>query len=119
MSIFNNRKGVALIVVIVMIIMLMVIAAVILNLAYNFRRLVYGVSTQRTASYYFSQAGIVDAEYKLRNDLGTGGPYSTNPLYTTAPYSIDVDGDGVNDVTVSIGAADVNGTRQINATSLH
>ena len=46
--------------------------------------------------------------WRLRTD--PGGVFATNgPAYNPPAYSLDIDGDGVNDVTVDIGATTAQG----------
>lgn len=110
----NDSKGVAMVVVIVVIIMLTLIGSFMANYSYNQQRIVTVSSGRNIVLQYRAQAGIVDANWRIRTNYGTNFTVAGN----TASYSLDVDGDGVNDTNVVIGAADAAGVRQIDATGL-
>ena len=110
----NNSRGMALVVVMVVIIMLTIIAGFVANLGYNQRRLLDVASGHRIRVYYRAQAGVVDALWRIRVNYLTNFTVPGN----TAAYSLDVDSDGINDTTVTIGAANAAGVRAINATGL-
>lgn len=123
----KKNRGVALLVVIVMISILSLLAGYMLTLTYNQRKLGLGISGNNLKAYYRAQAGVVDAQWRLRSqytgDIGGGGFPAT--AFT---YDIDLDSNTVHienaanpttandDVRVTIAAADGNGLRQITAT---
>ncbi len=111
---YLNEKGMALTIVMVTLILLSLIAGYALNLSYNQHKLFGDSSGKRIKIYYMAQAGAVDAEWRIRTNFGAN---FTNPL-TTMTYSGDVDGDGVNDFTVVIGAVNANGLRPIDSTGI-
>jgi hypothetical protein len=91
----------ALTVVIIVLMMLVLLGGYILTLAYNHYRLQQSVGGQRMAAYYRARAGVVDAQWRIRRD--PGGLFAAGgPAYNPSAYSLDIDDDGVNDVTVDI-----------------
>lgn len=117
----TDSKGVAMMVVIMLIIMLALIASFVASLSYNQRRLVDASSGKRIKIYYAAQAGLVDANWRIRTDYTTGltpaGSFAT-ATYAPNPYFIDVDENGTNDVKVTIGAVNTNGLRPIDSVGL-
>ncbi|MCG3176029.1 MAG: hypothetical protein MOGMAGMI_00967 [Candidatus Omnitrophica bacterium] len=108
-----GERGIALTITIILIIASALLAAAALSVGYQYRRLREGVGALHTQAYYRAQAGVVDARWRIRNNIGANYLLAgTDP----APYQLDIDGDAVMDVTVDIGAADGNGLRQILAT---
>lgn len=87
-------------VVIMIILMVSMLASAALTVGFHHRTLAKKAVGSRTQSYYFAQAGLVDAQEALRKD--PGGLF-VDPSYDPAPYTIDVDADGVADATVDIG----------------
>ncbi len=102
-----NDKGMALSIVIVVIIMLALIAGYAAQLGYNQRRLTDISGGRRAKVYFLAQAGVIDANWRIRNNYTVGlspvGSF-TNDNYNPNAYSVDVNNDGTNDVTVDIGA---------------
>ncbi len=119
----QKNEGAALIIVILIIIMLTLIGGFMLNLGYNQRRLLASSSARHIRNYYAAQAGVVDANSRIRTNYTAGltpaGDF-TDPAYDPQPYMIDLNGDGIQDVSVDIGpVTDVTtGARQINSTGL-
>jgi len=104
----KSDKGAILTVVIMVIVLLTLLAGYTLNFAYNQKRLTDRSSGAHLKAYYRAQAGVVDAQWRLRTD--PGGLFAANgPAYNPPAYSLDIDGDGVNDVTVDIGATTAQG----------
>lgn len=95
----RSQQGLVLTLAITTILLIMSVAGAALTLAYNQRLLTDDLAAQRTRSYWYAQAGVVDAQWRIRTNFG--GNYA--PAMDPAAYSIDVDGDGDNDVTVDIG----------------
>ena len=108
----NDTRGVALVIVIIVVVMLTLIGSFVASLGYNQRKLLETMSGQRAKIYYRAQAGLVDANWRIRTNYLTDFTVAGN----TAAYSIDVDRDGANDTDVTIGAA-VGGVRPISSTS--
>jgi len=109
----NGAVGFALTAVIIAILLMVTLAAAALRLASNIRQVQDHFFVGRTRAYYYAQAGTVDAQWRIRNNLfGEYGPNDDPP-----PYSLDVNGDGLMDVTVDISAEDpTTHLRQISAT---
>jgi len=108
----RRDRGAALTLAIVVAMILSVLAAVALTLGYNYRRLRDGLTVIHAASHFRAQAGLVDARWRIRNNIG--GDY-TVAAFDPAAYQLDIDGSGNNDVTVDIGPADGNGLRPISS----
>ncbi len=68
----TNQRGAALLVAVIVILMVTALSAVFLRMAYNMKILMYGISGGRTYAYYRAQAGIIDAQYRLRTNFLTG-----------------------------------------------
>ncbi len=111
----KKQDGIALTLAIIMILVMIVLGIVALSLAYNYRTLSDSISVSHTRAYFRAQAGIVDARWRIRNNIGVDFRVATNTL---GPYSLDIDGDGVNDVTITIGAANAQGLRTISSQGL-
>lgn len=108
-----GRSGIAMTITIILIIASTLLAAAALSVGYQYRRLREGVGALHAQSYYRAQAGVVDARWRIRNNIGANYLVAaTDP----APYTLDIDGDGTVDVTVDIGPADGGGLRRILAT---
>ncbi len=95
----NNEKGVVLTVVIIVTLMVVLIAGYVMTMAYNQKRLSNAVSGRRIRAYYRAQAGVVDAQWRLRTNTTTGlvaSPLSSgardfnNPLFDPLPYSLNL-----------------------------
>lgn len=96
-----KNPGFALTAVIIAIFMMMVLASAVLLYAYNIRRLQDSLAGLRTLAYYNANAGIVDAQWRIRtNYQGNFDPGDPDP----PSYTLDVNGDSLPDVTVDIGA---------------
>ncbi len=108
----KNHNGVALTLAIVMIFVIIILGIIALNLAFNYRKLSDSVSAAHVQAYFRAQAGVVDARWRIRNNIG--GDF-TVAATTLGPYPLDIDGDGVNDVTVTITAANAQGLRTISS----
>lgn len=106
----RGDRGAALTLAIVIVMILSTLAAVALALAYNYRMMRDGLTAQHARAHFRAQAGVVDARWRIRNNFGMDFTVAAND---PAPYDIDIDGDGTNDVTVDIGPADGNGLRPI------
>ncbi len=118
----DNKNGIALTVVIVVLMILVMMAGYILSLGYNRRRVVDAASGTRAKIYYRAQAGVYDANVRIRKNYTVGlvpaGSFLT-PAYDPGAYNIDVDGNGTNDCTVNIGPVNVaTGRRQIDSMGL-
>ena len=91
-----DQSGAALGVVIFFTTMIIFIAAYVLSLGYNQTKQVNAVGTQRTKIYFRSQAGIIDAMWRIRTDTpppaGPSGSFAT-ASFDPNPYYIDIDHD--------------------------
>ena len=94
-----SQRGVALTLAIIVIVMIAILTAWTLRLAYNYQVLTSDSALKRTRAYYRAQAGIVDANWRIRNNIG--GDF-TDPKYNPPAYPLDIDDDGITDVTVDI-----------------
>ena len=115
-----SDKGVVLTVVIVIIIVLASLTLYVTTLTYNQKKLADSAGGRRSKVYYRAQAGVIDANWRIRTNYTAGipvGNFRTNPNYSPT-YSIDVDGDGTNDCQVTIGAVDASGKRPITSQGL-
>ncbi len=124
----KNDKGAVLTVVIIIIIILTLLAGYILNLAYNQKRLTDHLSGTHLKAYYRAQAGVVNAQWRIRNNVvgdigGSGANDFLNPSWNPGPYSIDLSTDAVHsppnaadEVQIDIGATTAQGFRLIEAT---
>ena len=94
-------KGFVITIVVIMVFAILAAGIAVLALGYNQKRLVDQVGAGQIRGYYRARAGIVNARWRIRtNNNGAGGyEYNVNP----PAYSLDLDGDSVNDVTVDIG----------------
>jgi len=97
-----NDKGIAMTFVIIIIIILAFLATLVTVLGYNQRKLSDSAGGRRAAIYYRAQAGVIEASWRIRENIG--GSFTTD-TYDPAPYSIDVDGDGTDDCDINIGPA--------------
>jgi Tfp pilus assembly protein PilX len=124
-----NSNGMALTIVMITLILLSLVAAYALNLSYNQHKLFQSSTGKRVKIYYAAQAGAVDAEWRIRTNAvaatcsgacnswsSSGGDFTA--AGSTASYALDIDGDGVNDVVVAIGAVNANGLRPIDSTGI-
>ena len=111
----QNDKGVALALVVVVMIMLGLIATYATQLGYNQRRLTESMGGKRAKIYYRAQAGVVNAQWRIRTDYTAGlapaGNFTTD-AYDPGAYQLDVDGNGTNDCTVDIGPVTNAATKQ-------
>ncbi len=118
----KGQSGLALTLVMVILMLLAATGGYVINLSYNQKRFLDSTSGNRIKAYYWAQAGIVNANTRIGENytgglLGGGGTNFNEPSYDPAPYALDMDGDGVNDVTVDIGTKDAStGLRPIVAT---
>jgi len=105
----------ALTVVIIIIIMLGLLATYVTQLGYNQRRLSDTAGGRRAKIYYRAQAGLVDANWRIRTNytasLSPVGSFLVDG-YDPGAYQLDVDGDGTNDTSVDIGPVTNAATRQ-------
>lgn len=102
-----GQRGIAMTMVMVIVVMMALIAGYVTQLGYNQRKLVDAASGRRAKIYYRAQAGLVDANARIRTNYTTGlspaGSFAVD-TYNPAPYNIDVDGDGTQDTTIDIDA---------------
>ena len=118
-----NNKGLALTIVMIVIIMLAIISAFSTNLGFNQKKMIDANSGRRAKIYFKAQAGVVDANWRIRTDYTVGlapaGSFTTD-AYNPGPYLLDVDQNGTNDVSVDIGPVNNAATksRQILSTGL-
>ena len=115
-------------IVIIIVIVMAFLATLVTMLGYNQRKLANAAGGRRVKIYYRAQAGVVEADWRIRENyllnpalVNTGGGASfTDDTYDPAPYSIDIDGDAVNDVTIDIGPkiGGVSGRRAISSVGL-
>ena len=127
-----GSRGIALTVVIVTILLLATLAVSALTLAYNYRRVSQVTVATRARAFYAAQAGVVDARERIRKGScpACQGICATctqsclpscvyeNPAYAPIPnpYKVDIDGNGSNDVAVTISTRDATtGLRTIQA----
>jgi Tfp pilus assembly protein PilX len=110
------RRGIAMTAAIMTIMILAILAAVVLNLALNQARLAGAPVQGRTRAFFRAQAGLVDAKERIRigscpackgacascDTACATCPYELDA--TTANYTLDVEGDAVQDTTVTISA---------------
>ncbi len=89
----NDQRGAALLVAIIVIVMVTGLAATFMRMAYNMKLVMYGVSGGRTYAHYRAQAGIVDAQFRLRtnylNGLASPAPPANgfrDPTYAVSYY---------------------------------
>ncbi len=104
----KGQKGAALIFVVVILILLTLLAGYVLSLAYNKKKLDDRIAARHTKAYYLAQAGVVDAEWRIRKNIG--GLF-TNPTDPATPYHyllnintgliVGVVADSVVDVTIT------------------
>lgn len=103
-----NDKGVVLVIAIVVIVLLALLAGYATQLGYNQRRLSDAGGGRRAKIYYRAQAGVVDANFRIRTNYTAGltpviaGGFLVD-TYDPNPYPLDVDGDGTMDCQVDIG----------------
>jgi hypothetical protein len=109
-----GQKGIALTIAILMIICSSILAGYALQAGWNMRRIQVSSGSKRDRTYWYAKAGVVNARWRIRTNVG--GQF-TNPAFDPAAYTLDVNGDAVNDVSVDIGPV-VNGLRQIDSTGL-
>jgi Tfp pilus assembly protein PilX len=132
----HSRSGFILVLTIIMIVILTLVAVQVLSLGAHQKRLADAVSGKRMVAHYRSQAGLVDAQWRIRENVTalhpTGSLNSSSPSQDFADpawnppvYYIDLDSDttslvrrssGVNidDVQVDIGAM-TGGSRAIDS----
>ena len=111
----RSSKGIALAVALVTILCLLTVAGAILTLGYNFNLIINNMGGTRSVDYYKAQAGVVDAQWRLRTNFG-----GINTVLDPPSYQLDIDGDATNDVQVDIGPVidPLTQTRQIISESL-
>ena len=115
-----GSKGMALTIVMIIAIILALLAGYATNSSFNQRKVVDNASGHRAKVYYCAQAGVVDANWRIRSNYTTDAGTYNNNAYDPPPYTLDVDGNGVADCSVDIGPV-VNaakGNRQILSTGL-
>ncbi|HTL69850.1 MAG TPA: hypothetical protein VL404_01020 [Candidatus Eisenbacteria bacterium] len=99
----RGERGMVMTVAILAVTMIALLAAYVLTVAYNHRRLAQSVGGVRMRAAMYAQAGVVDAQWRLRTD--PGGTFAAGgTAYDPPAYSLDVNGDGTNDVSVDISA---------------
>ena len=119
----GGRRGVALTVTMVIIVVLVLLASFTVNYGYNKKRLVDINSGRRDTLNFRAEAGVVDANWRIRSNYTVGlspaGSFATD-AYDPAPYGLDVDKNGVTDTCVNIGpVTNVNtGQRSIVSTGI-
>ena len=119
----QSDKGAVLTVVIIVIIILTLLAGYTLNFAYNQRRLTNRLSGTQLKAYYRAQAGVVNAQWRIRTNFVTdiggvvGGNDFLNPAWNPDSYSINLTTNVVShpplatdDVLVDIGEVDTSAT---------
>jgi len=126
-AIFRRQNGMALTAVMITLILLSLIAGYTMTLSYNNQKAYRTVTGTRIKAYYAAQAGAVDAQWRIRTGYMTctapactnwtvgafpGVVSFSNPLFFVG-YKLDIDGDGVSDVSVIINPVDGNGLRPI------
>ena len=107
-------------IVIIIIIIMAMLALYVTTLGYNQKKLADSAGGRRAKIYYKAQAGVIDANWRIRTNYTAGlpvGNFRTDPNYSPT-YSVDIDGDGTNDCQVTIGAVDASGKRPINSQGL-
>lgn len=129
----KDKKGIALTVVIIILAVLVMMAGYIFSLGYNRVKITNAASGDRAKISYRAQAGVYDATTRIRKnypytspgnvnpmgtDPGSVGTDFLNPGFDPAPYTIDVDGNGVMDARIDIGRANASGQRPIVSTGL-
>lgn len=118
----RSRSGVALTVAIMMMICSSILAGYALQAGWNQRRMTIVNGSKRDRIYWAAKAGVVDARWRIRegmrnsnsSGLFPGGNFNDD-LYNPNSYDIDLDNNGVVDVSVDIGAVN-GGVREIVAT---
>lgn len=135
MNALRSENGAALTIAVIFGTLIALIAGFVLNLSYNQTRQIEAVGPTRTANFYKAQAGLVDANWRIRNDVmppGTTGSFKTTTTPADpAPYCIDIETHTVtaasggncaganDDVKVDIGPRDAaTGLRPIDAMGL-
>lgn len=75
-------------VVVIAILTLTLLAGYVMTLAYNQKKIVDQVSGNRVQRYYAAQAGVVDAQWRIRNNSTTelGGGTFTNSVFSPTYY---------------------------------
>ena len=115
LSKIQDKRGIALTVVVVVMIVMAILSTYAMNLGYNQKLLTDQSSGRRAKIYYRAQAGLVHAYWRIRVNntagLAPAGSFATD-AYNPGPYTLDVDGDGVNDVSVDIGPVTDPATKQ-------
>ena len=96
----KNKDGFVLTVAIIFIIMLALLAVFVLNAGANKRIMADNVGATRARAYYRAQAGVVDAQARIRMNYTTGlvadtahgstGTSFTDNNYNPTPYHLDL-----------------------------
>ena len=92
----KNSRGVVLSIVVIMMLMMTMIAGYALVIAYHQNKILSASSGGRIMSYYRSQAGMVDALWRVQNNYTinmTPAGNFTDPNYDPDPYGLDIDQD--------------------------
>ena len=135
----KNQAGFVLALTIIVIVILTFVVMLVLSLGVHQKTLADAVSGTRMVAYYRSQAGIVDAQWRIRenvihldkngdlnSDLVDNGKDFSFPEWDPPAYYIDLDDDttsltrrsvaggNIDDVQVDIGPIE-NGTRAIDS----
>ena len=123
----KKEGGFVLTAAIIFILMLVFLAMFVLNAGYNQRVMVNNVGVTRARAYYQAQAGVVDANARIRTNYviglvgdtahGSTGASFLDPGYNPTPYHLNLDANPLTfsaaasvptgyDVTVDISAVD-------------
>ena len=126
----KNQKGSVLTAAVILATLVALMAAAVLSLGYNQTSQIEEVGIQRTSTFYKAQAGVVDANWRIRVNrtlAGWGGNF-TDPNFNPPVYYIDLEAttaanmyknarDANSDVEVDIGPM-VNGLRAVDSKGL-
>lgn len=128
MKIQRDRRGMALSMVFLFTAMCSLLVGYSLRAGFEQTSFTFKVGANRATNYVRAQSGIVDAQWRIRNNntVGIGGGDFTNPNFNPAPYFIDIDADAyhitrtaADDARIDIGPVDpVTFVRPINSTGL-
>lgn len=92
----RDNQGMALTVVLIITTCLLFVAAASLKMGADFNTKQKKFNVESVKSYYLAKSGIVDAEYRITNNLtadidGGSGDNFSNPLFDPPPYLLDFD----------------------------
>ena len=122
-----SESGVAITLVLIAVIVISAFASYALMIGFNHRTVMNTHVKNRTQAYYSAQAGMVDANWRIRNNVltnnagaliitgvGAGAQDFTNPLFNPNPYCLHVEGgNNMNNLNVALDDIHVN-TQMIN-----